>query len=102
MDEGSRQIPRFRLVTEPLSPEADAAAGFKWAPPEVGTRHRIGGSPDWLQGEVPLTCPSCHERMTFYAQLDAVGSDYALADCGLVYVFVCFDCFTARATLQSG
>jgi hypothetical protein len=37
-----------------------------------------------------------------YAQLDAVSPDFALADAGLVYVFVCFDDFTARAVLQSG
>lgn len=34
-------------------------------------------------------------------QLDSVNDDVVLADCGLVYVFVCFDCFEAAAVVQS-
>lgn len=41
--------------------------------------------------------------MTFYAQLDALPSgDFELADAGLIYVFVCFDCFDVQALLHSG
>ena len=29
--------------------------------------------------------------MTMYGQLDSVGDGLVLADCALVYVFVCFD-----------
>lgn len=39
--------------------------------------------------------------MTFYGQLDSVGDDVNLADGGMVFVFVCFDDFTAEAVLQS-
>lgn len=39
--------------------------------------------------------------MTFYAQLDAVGDDYALTDVGLLYVFVCFSDYEAKAVVQS-
>lgn len=94
-------IPPFRLRPEPLSPEAERLAGFRWAPEEVGKRHRLGGEPEWLQQPEQPTCPDCGEKMTFYAQLDAVGDELALADCGLVYVFVCFDDFTAAALIQS-
>src|SRR5690242_59942 len=96
-----RRVPPFRLVAEPLSAEAEAAAGFEWAPTEVGTRHRIGGEPDDLQGADTPTCPSCAQPMTFYGQLDSVGDDFALADAGLVRVFVCFDCFEAMARIAS-
>jgi len=40
--------------------------------------------------------------MTFYGQLDSVGDSISLADVGMVYVFVCFDCFTSKSVLQSG
>ena len=40
--------------------------------------------------------------MTFYAQLDSINDEYNLADVGLIYVFVCFDCFETRSVLQSG
>jgi hypothetical protein len=33
--------------------------------------------------------------MTFYGQLDSISDEFILADCGLVYIFVCFDCFSA-------
>jgi hypothetical protein len=40
--------------------------------------------------------------MTFYAQLDSVGDDFVVADCGRVYVFVCFDDYThsSRAPVE--
>ena len=40
--------------------------------------------------------------MTFYGQLDSINDDIVLADAGLVYVFVCFNDFEARAIVQSG
>ena len=46
-----QSIPAFRLVAEPLTPEAEQAAGFKWASEEIGTRHRLGGEPEWIQGD---------------------------------------------------
>ena len=39
--------------------------------------------------------------MTLYGQLDSIGDDICLADVGLLYVFVCFDDFEARAIVQS-
>ncbi len=39
--------------------------------------------------------------MTFYGQLDSVGDDICLADVGIVYVFVCFDCYETKSLLQS-
>lgn len=53
------------------------------------------------QAETPV-CSNCHESMTFYGQLDSINDEFILADCGLVYVFVCFGCFTAQAFVQSG
>ena len=98
---GQRSIPPFRLVLQPVAAEAEATAGFAWAAPEVGRRHQIGGEPTWLQGDATPMCPDCNQPMTFYGQLDSVGDDLVLADCGLVYVFVCFDDYRMEAVLQS-
>lgn len=95
------EIPPFRLRPEPLSPEAAALPGFEWAPDEVGQRHQLGGEPHWLQADATPVCPECGERMTFYGQLDSINDDIVLADCGLVYVFVCFNDFQAVAVIQS-
>src|SRR3954467_3542351 len=95
----ARRIPEFRLEAHPLTPEAEAAAHFEWAAPNIGNRHRIGGEP---HGDAEsLRCRSCSEAMSFYGQLDSIGDDIALGDAGLVEVFVCFDCFEAAARIQS-
>ena len=95
------RIPPFRLDAHPLTPEAEAAAGFEWATPEVGTRHGIGGEPEGVAESDYPRCPSCGHPMTFYGQLDSIGDDFALADAGVVQVFVCFDCFDAAAQVAS-
>jgi hypothetical protein len=93
-------IPEIPLQVVPTSSEARELVGFKWASPEVGTRHKLGGSPEWLQQpEVPIC--SCGKSMSFYGQLDSIGDDVCLADCGIIYVFVCFGCFETKSVLQS-
>jgi hypothetical protein len=94
----ARVIPEIALVPSPQSEEARILLGHKWAPPEVGHRHQLGGSPQWLQAEEWPEC--CGSRMTFYAQLDSIGDEVHLADCGLIYVFVCFDCFSTESVFQ--
>jgi hypothetical protein len=96
-----RQLPEIPLSPEPQTPEARAAVGFKWAAEGVGRRHKLGGNPDWLQvADVPV-CPDCHAPMSFYGQLDSIGDAACLADVGMIYVFVCFDCFTTKSVFQS-
>lgn len=94
------KIPPIPLIPSPQSSEAELALGFKWAPVEVGKRHRIGGGPDWLQSDSTPAC-SCGMQMDFYAQLDSVGDKFSLADCGMIYVFVCWNCFESKSILQS-
>lgn len=90
-----REIPPFRLVPEPLNDEAATLPPFKWAGPEPGTRHGLGGRPDAIQPLEYPNCPQCGERMTFYGQLDSINDEF------VVGVFVCFDCLAASATIQS-
>ena len=101
------KIPSFKLVPQPLSDEAADLPKFKWAGKdsagrEVGTRHKLGGDPDFLQAssETP-PCPDCGMPMAFYAQLDSINDQFCLADCGIIYVFVCFDCFKTTSFIDS-
>ncbi len=96
------KIPKFRLISEPADAQARNLAPFKWASGDLGKRHQLGGEPTFLQQpEWPL-CRVCREAMSFYGQLDSINDEYVLADCGLVYVFVCFDDNEVQAVLQSG
>ena len=94
-------IPPFKLIPEPLDIQAKNLPGFKWAPKDIGTRHRLGGSPDFLQFEKGPACPECKEQMIFYAQLDSINDEFMVGDCGMIYVFVCFDCNETQAIIQS-
>jgi hypothetical protein len=97
--DSTRKIPEIPLSLVPGTPEAEAVIGFAWAK-DMGKRSKIGGDPDWIQGPDRPAC-SCGSEMSFYGQLDSVGDSVCLADCGMVYVFICFDCFTSSAVLQS-
>src|SRR4051812_30826010 len=44
-----KHIPPFKLVPRPLNDEAASLPKFQWAPPEIGTRHQLGGEPHFLQ-----------------------------------------------------
>ena len=96
-----KQIPPFKLVPEPLDESAAKLPKFRWAGEEIGTRHRLGGEPDFIQTPEWPDCPNCQTRMNFYAQLDSVNDEFCIADCGMIYVFLCFGCFTAESIVQS-
>lgn len=87
-------------MPEPLNDEAATLKPFEWAGGDIGRRHRIGGQPDFIQATDVPNC-SCGKRMTFYAQIDSLSDEFILADCGMIYVFVCFDCFLTKSILQS-
>jgi len=95
------KIPEIKLIPASESDEGREAIGYKWNA-EAGKRHKLGGNPDWVQSNETPYCSDCHGAMTFYGQLDSIGDNYDLADCGMIYIFVCFDCFTTRSILQSG
>ncbi len=94
-------IPMIPLVPQPIDEEGREAMGFKYADEEVGKRHQLGGSPTWIQGEDTPDCPHCGDSMSFYGQLDSIGDRHVIADCGMVYVFICFDCNHGEAKVQS-
>lgn len=96
-----KEIPPFKLIPEPLNDRARELRKFKWASKQVGTRHQLGGEPSFLQSENWPDCPAGHGRMTFYGQLDSINDDICIADCGMVYVFICFECYKSIAIIQS-
>ena len=95
-----KTIPPFKLVPEPLNDAAAALPGFKWNK-DMGGRHRLGGAPEFLQEDEWPKCRDCGEEMSFYGQLDSINDEFCIADCGIIYVFVCFDCLETASVLQS-
>jgi hypothetical protein len=95
------RIPAFRLKPEPLEEAAAQLKPFQWAGDDIGRRHQLGGDPTFEQDAEWPSCPHCNEPMTFYAQLDSINDDICIADCGMIYVFVCLDDNEATAIVQS-
>jgi hypothetical protein len=89
------------LTPEPLNDEARQTPKFKWASGEIGTRHQLGGEPQFLQNEQWPSCPDGHGKMTFYGQLDSINDEICIADCGMIYVFICLDCYQAISMVHS-
>lgn len=95
------RIPAFKLTAEPLDDEARKIEKSEWAAPEIDTRHQLGGEPLFIQKAKWPVCNGCGQKMTFYGQLGSISDEICLADAGLVYVFVCFDCFQSASFIQS-
>ncbi len=91
-------LPEVRLSRE--APPYGARP-FKWADADIGYRSKIGGAPDFMQSERTPQC-TCGADMSFYGQLDSLNDDFNIGDCGMIYVFLCFDCLESKAVTQCG
>ena len=60
--------------------------------------HKIGGEPDWIQGDETPEC--CGRPTMFYGQLGSLGGQYDLIDNGIIYVFICRKCLKTQAVFQ--
>jgi uncharacterized protein YwqG len=103
-------LPTYRMLFEPL-PDGDPEK-------DLGLRSKLGGSPNWEQGDETPACPHCKKRMVFVGQLDSIHHDdkknphrigcltknqkYMFGDVGLIYLFFCFECLEPRAVFQCG
>jgi uncharacterized protein YwqG len=83
-----------------------------------GQRTKLGGEPDWEQGDEHPDCPSCGTPMSFVAQIDSIehwarknpngrdplkkDQDFMFGDVGIIYVFFCFDCLESKSAFQCG
>ncbi|MBC6613252.1 hypothetical protein H8B15_20185 [Hymenobacter sp. BT507] len=94
-----KEIPEIKLIPVPETEEAKAAVGYQWNA-IAGTRHKLGGQPDSTSEIDYPKCEDCSQVMTFYAQIDSIGDDYDLLDCGVIHVFVCLDCGTTNSMIN--
>jgi uncharacterized protein YwqG len=96
-----KSIPPFQLIPKALSEEARKMPRFKWAEAIIGTRHKLGGEPDFIQKTTVPHCKECNKEMVFYAQLDSINDEFCIGDCGMIYVFICFECLSSVSIIQS-
>ncbi len=75
---------------------------FKWAAESVGFRNKIGGESEFIHEDDFPICKSCNKRMSFYGQLDSIDDEHIIADCGLISIFICFDCYETESIITSG
>jgi hypothetical protein len=109
-------LPEFRVILERIEP---GEVAFPNANDHLGQRTKLGGAPDWEQGEHQNpVCPECGKVMTFVAQIDSVEHDsdsnphrvdalsddqkWLFGDVGMIYVFFCFDCSLPHAEFECG
>jgi hypothetical protein len=98
--ENREPIPEIPLRLAPDSSKAKAIVAGGYGYQEAGDRHKLGGEPDWIQVDETPECPECGEPMEFYGQLDHLGSIEGLKDGGMIYVFLCRECYATEAVLQ--
>lgn len=115
------KLPEFRVTLTRLKAGEQAYPKDPnvYNPEILGQRTKLGGDPDWDQGDRPNPpCPGCGNATTFVAQIDSVEHDsetnphavdamsedqkWMFADVGMIYVFFCFDCCQAHAELECG
>jgi hypothetical protein len=96
----AENIPEIPLRMDPQTEEARAFIGFKWSSGSGGN-HKIGGTPDWIQGDATPGCPHCDTAMAFIAQIDSVGDGLCFSDCGMIYLFMCRNCGEITTVLES-
>jgi uncharacterized protein YwqG len=41
-------------------------------PANLGQRTKLGGEPDWIQGDETPVCAECNQPMSFVAQIDSI------------------------------
>lgn len=107
----ARRLPEVRVILQRVLP------GERAVPPDYpdGMRTKLGGEPEWIQGDETPRCYSCGEPMTFVAQIDSVEhddphnplrrdcrghQDYMFGDVGMIYVFLCFACLEPACLVQ--
>jgi hypothetical protein len=95
------KIPTIKLELKRTKESENLKLGFEWAYKQIGNRWKIGGEPDWIQSSPKIICNECNQEMTFYAQLDSINDEIMIKDCGLIFVFVCFNCFVVKSFIQS-
>jgi hypothetical protein len=90
------QFPQTPLIACPATLLAKLSA--MWHQADAHPIHKIGGEPDWIQGDETPEC--CGQPMIFYGQLGSLGGKYDLIDNGIIYVFICRKCLSTQSVFQ--
>lgn len=111
----SEGVPVLPEVTVGLSIAPKIGESSNTTGTAAGSRTRLGGKPDWIQGNESPICESCQKTMTFVAQIDSIAhqdsdlgrflsgeGSFMFADVGMIYVFWCSKCNETKAVLQCG
>lgn len=83
-------------------------------PDNDGLKTKLGGTPDWIQGEEWRKCADCKALMVFVGQIDSIEvenkknphsrpagkQDFMWGDAGMIYVFYCVSCASAAGVVQ--
>jgi hypothetical protein len=89
-------IPETSLV--PCARTLRARLSVMLQRPRARAAHKIGGEPDWIQGDETPQC--CGQSALFYGQLASLGGKYDLIDNGIIYVFICRACLQTHSVFQ--
>jgi uncharacterized protein YwqG len=92
--EGQPDYPDYAIA---LQPEAETAEGE-----DKKLTGKLGGTPDWIQGDEFQMCPHCERPMQFVAQVDFyLDGEYELpfGDSGMGYTFLCPDSCTPQSAV---
>jgi uncharacterized protein YwqG len=84
----------------------------------LGLMSKLGGEPDWVQGDETPVCSGCGQPLSFVGQIDSIEHDeshnphavdclsdeqeYMFGDVGMFYIFFCFDCMETKSVFQCG
>ena len=107
------RLRQYRILFQAV-PDGEAAVD----PEALGLRSKLGGLPDWEQGNNWPKCPRCQEPMIFVGQLDSMEHDsrqnphrvdavhgqqhFMFGDVGMIYVFICWNCLESTNIIQCG
>jgi len=113
-----KSLPEFAVTLKRVTDATSSTANYRRDYYRLGLRTKLGGTPDWEQGDETQLCPHCGKTMSFVAQIDSVEHDSSVnphsvdalsddqkcmfGDVGMIYVFLCFECGTPSAVMQCG
>jgi hypothetical protein len=117
-DDQPEVLPPFKVTLTRLKADEPAFKKGKKHYEAQGQRTKLGGKPDWVQGNETPECPECSAKMSFVAQIDSIEHDWdtnphavdatsddqkwMFGDVGMLYLFFCFDCSAPQAVFQCG
>jgi len=70
-------------------------------PQKGDKKSRVGGAPEWIQGDETPDCPCCKEPMRFFAQFASDDRVTFGADMGTAYVLLCQPCVVVGVVIQA-